>query len=97
MNEEMKSDNTLQCEEPVELTELFVQRRKTVTLWDTLTVQVIICILISLGFIAVNIFNNELAADFFDIYNNKLTDSGNPLAVFKTLIDLFKSVPLNNV
>ncbi|MGN0675198.1 MAG: hypothetical protein ACI4KG_05570 [Oscillospiraceae bacterium] len=97
MNDDLKSNNTLQNENPVELTELFIQRRKTVTLWDTLTVQAIICVIIALGFIAINIFNNEMAADIWDIYNNKLIDLENPIAAFNVFIDLFKSIPLNNV
>lgn len=88
MQENATSEEALQKGEPVELTELFVQRRKTVTLGDTLTVQLILCIALASAFVIVNIVNSDAAADIFHVYEKSTNSSVNLIGL---LIDFIGS------
>ncbi len=80
-----------QAEEPVELTELFIQKKKTVTFFDTLTIQAILCVATAIVFVVINIFNNDLAYDIYSLYSEKSLKESNIADTFRILIDLFKS------
>ncbi len=97
MQEDVTSPETLQEEKPVELTEMFIQKKKTVTLGDTLTLQAILCVLIAIGFVTVNIFNGSLAAEIFDIYKEKFCSDGNIIETIVSVADFLSTAPINNV
>ena len=61
--------------EPVELTELFVQKKKTVTLSDTITLQAILCVVISIIYIGINMLFPQIAAEMYDTYEYNAMDS----------------------
>lgn len=88
MQELLTSEETLQHDEPVELTELFVQRRKTVTLGDTLVVQTSICVALAAAFVIANIVNSDAAADIFQVYK---TSAGSGTNLIKLLADFIGS------
>lgn len=84
-------------EEPVELTELFVQKKKTVTLSDTITLQAILCVVISIIYIGINMLFPQIAAEMYDIYeynaNSEMNDY--PAAdVFKSVAEFMDSKPV---
>lgn len=81
--------------EPVELTELFVQKKKTVTFSDTVTIQLILCLIAAIAFVAVNIVNNELAYDIYAVYNEKISADGNISDTIRIIVDFFRSTPLS--
>lgn len=80
-----------QAEDPVELTELFVQKKKTVTFSDTLTIQAILCVAAAIVFVVINIFNNSLAYDIYSLYSEKSLKESNIADTFRILIDLLRS------
>ncbi|MBP1560824.1 MAG: hypothetical protein J6C96_06245 [Oscillospiraceae bacterium] len=88
MQELLTSEETLRHDEPVELTELFVQRRKIVTLGDTLVVQTSICVAMAAAFVIANIVNSDAAADIFQVYE---TTSGSSTNLIKLLADFIVS------
>ena len=95
MNDNMSSETALQNNEPIELTELFVQKRKTVTLLDTVTIQSILCVIAAILFVSVNIFNNGLAFDIYEIYWSKSTVQESIGDTFRVLLDFLRSTPLS--
>lgn len=95
MNNNVLSEITLQSNEPIELTELFVQKRKTVTLLDTVTIQAILCIVAAILFVSVNIFNNGLAFDIYEIYLEKSTVQESIADTFRVLLDFLRSTPIS--
>ncbi|MCH5349805.1 MAG: hypothetical protein J1E40_10825 [Oscillospiraceae bacterium] len=66
--------------------------RKT-GLKDILTVQAILCVLIAILFTALNIFNSDLAADIFEVYNEKSSVYGNIMDLVNAFIDFLGSTP----
>lgn len=76
MQENLTSTETLHQDETAVQTEQVEVDRSldmTVSFWDTLTLQAILCVLLALGFIAVNMVNGNLAADIFELYESKFT------------------------
>lgn len=70
---------------------------RTASFWDTLTLQAILCVLLSLGFIAVNIVNGNLAADIFELYESKFGSESTVVDVFAAIVDYLGTAPINNV
>lgn len=68
--------------------------RKKVTFLDIVAVQAIMCLAAAIAFVGINIWNSELAADIFEIYLEKNTDSGNISNVIKAIADFLQSTPL---
>ena len=68
--------------------------RKKVTFLDIVAVQAIMCLVAAIAFVGVNIFYPDLAADIFEIYLEKNTDSGNISNVIKVIADFLQSTPL---
>lgn len=85
--EEIVTENT---------TEITVIRKK-ITFLDIIAVQAIMCLVISIAFVGVNIFYPDLAADIFEIYLEKNTDSGNISNVIRVIADFLQSTPLGIV
>lgn len=77
-------------------TEITVIRKK-ITFLDIIAVQAIMCLVISIAFVGVNIFYPDLAADIFEIYIEKNTDSGNISNVIRVIADFLQSTPLGIV
>ncbi len=69
--------------------------RKKVTFLDIVAVQAIMCLVAAIAFVGINIWNSELAADIFEIYLVKNTDSGNISNVIRVIADFLQSTPLN--
>lgn len=69
--------------------------RKKVTFLDIVAVQAIMCLAAAIAFVGINIWNSELAADIFEIYLEKNTDSGNISNVIKVIADFLQSTPLS--
>lgn len=80
-----------QEEAPVELTELFIQKKKTVTFFDTLTIQAILCVAAAIVFVVINIFNNDLAYDIYSLYSEKSLKESNIADTFRIIIDFLRS------
>lgn len=99
MEENVLRNDTLQqtneSEEPVELTELFVQKKKTVTLGDIILFQAILCVIAAILFTALNIFNNELACEIYEFYSEKSSAAGNIEETFEMLHNMLKAVPIS--
>lgn len=71
--------------------------RKKVTFLDIIAVQAIMCLVVSIAFVGVNIFYPDLAAEIFEIYIEKNTDSGNISNTIKIIADFLQSTPLGIV
>ena len=69
--------------------------RKKVTFLDIVAVQAIMCLVAAIAFVGINIWNSELAADIFEVYIEKNTDSGNISNVIKVIADFLQSTPLS--
>lgn len=100
IKETVSSENTLQdqdkSEEITVLPEEFVYRKKkTVTFSDTVTIQAILCVIAAIAFISVNIFNNGLAYDIYELYSEKSTVQENISDTFRVLLDFLRSTPLS--
>ncbi len=70
-------------EEPVELTELFKDSRKTVTLADIITFQAILCVIISIVYIALNMMIPQTAVEIYNEFSvnySMETDSDNRIS-----------------
>ncbi|MBD5145076.1 MAG: hypothetical protein HDT21_04070 [Ruminococcus sp.] len=72
-------------------------KRKTVSFGDTLTLQAILCVLLAIGFVAVNILNGDMAADIFELYESKFNSESTVVEVFAAIADFLGSAPINNV
>lgn len=70
---------------------------KTVSFWDTVTLQAILCVLLAIGFVAVNILNGDMAADIFELYESKFNSESTVVEVFAAIADFLGSAPINNV
>ncbi|MDE5576059.1 MAG: hypothetical protein K2J11_01555 [Oscillospiraceae bacterium] len=70
---------------------------KNVSFGDTLTLQAILCVLLAIGFIAVNILNGDMAADIFELYENKFNSESTVVDLFAAIADFLGSAPINNV
>ncbi|MDE7278760.1 MAG: hypothetical protein K2N26_03430 [Oscillospiraceae bacterium] len=70
---------------------------RTTSFGDTLTLQAILCVLLALGFIAVNMINGNLAAEVFELYESKLSSESTVVDVFAAIVDFLGSAPINNV
>ncbi len=93
MNGIITDENSVRAEsEPVELTELFVQKKKAVTLSDTITIQAILCVTFAIAFIAVNIVNSDLAYEIFGACTEKCSDTGSIGDTLRIIADLLRSV-----
>lgn len=68
--------------------------RKKATFFDILAVQAIMCLAAAIAFVGINIWNSELAADIFELYLEKNTDSGNIENIIKVIADFLQSTPL---
>lgn len=68
--------------------------RKKVTFLDILAVQAIMCLAAAIAFVGINIWNSDLAADIFELYLEKNTDSGNIENIIKVIADFLQSTPL---
>jgi len=62
-------------EEPVELTELFSHYKKTVTLADTITFQLILLVIIAIVYVLINTFLPEISDDMYNIYVSQTHNS----------------------
>ncbi|MCD7730769.1 MAG: hypothetical protein LUI05_04650 [Oscillospiraceae bacterium] len=83
-------------EEPTELTELFPSERKTVTLADTITLQAIICVVISIGYLAVNMLFPQISQTLyseFKVNYNLETESAED--VFRAVSGFINSTPVD--
>lgn len=82
--------------EPQELTELFVTKRKTVTLADTMTLQAIICVALSIAYLAVNMFlpdiSEAICSEFELNYN---LEAERAEEVWGAISDFINSTPVN--
>lgn len=74
-----------------------VAYRKKVTFLDIIAVQAILCLVAAITFVGLNIFYPDLAADIFEIYLEKNTDSGNISNIIKVIADFLQSTPLGCV
>lgn len=97
MQENQESSEALQEEEPAELTEMVVRRKKAATFGDTLTVQAILCVLLALGFVIVNIVNGSFAAELLGVYESRLGSGGNVFDIIAAVADYLGTAPINNV
>ena len=70
---------------------------KNVSFGDTLTLQAILCVLLAIGFVAVNILNGDMAADIFELYKSKFNSESTVIEVFAAIADFLGSAPINNV
>ena len=99
MEENMLSTDALQqpdeSEEPIELTELFVQKKKAVTFGDIILFQAILCVIAAILFVVLNIFNNELACEIYEFYSEKSSAAGNIEETFEMLHNMLKAVPIS--
>ena len=94
--ENLSSNNTLQNKkESAEMPEIPVQKGKSATFLDTVTIQAILCVIAAIAFVAVNIFDNGLAYDIFGIYSEKSTVQENISGTFRMLLDFLSSTPLS--
>lgn len=78
-------------------TSVSVSKGKTVSFWDTLTLQAILCVLLAIGFVAVNVLNGDMAADIFELYESKFNSESTVIEVFAAIADFLGSAPINNV
>lgn len=78
-------------------TALSASKGKTVSFGDTLTLQMILCVLLAIGFVAVNILNGDMAADIFELYESKFNSESTVVEVFAAIADFLGSAPINNV
>ena len=84
------------AEEAVELTELFATKRKTVTLADTMTLQAIICVVLSIAYLAVNMFLPEISEALYSEFElNYNMEAESAEEVFKAISDFINSTPVN--
>lgn len=60
---------------------------------DIVTVQAILCVLLGIAFMAVNIFNSDLAADIFEVYSEKSSVYGSIMDLVSEFIDFLGSTP----
>lgn len=100
MQENLTSAETLHQDETAvqtEQVEVDPSLDRTVSFWDTLTLQAILCVLLALGFIAVNMVNGNLAADIFELYESKFTSDSTVVDVFAAIVDYLGTAPINNV
>lgn len=100
MQENLTSTETLHQDETAVQTEqeiVDVSVGRTASFWDTLTLQAILCVLLALGFIAVNMVNGNLAADIFELYESKFTSDSTVVDVFAAIVDYLGTAPINNV
>lgn len=100
MQENLTSTETLHQDETAVQTEqeiVDVSVGRTASFWDTLTLQAILCVLLALGFIAVNMVNGNLAADIFELYESKFTSGSTVVDVFAAIVDYLGTAPINNV
>lgn len=70
---------------------------RNVSFGDTLTLQAILCVLLAIGFIAVNILNGDMAADIFELYESKFNSESTVVEVFAAIADFLGTAPINNV
>lgn len=78
-------------------TALSESKGKTVSFGDTLTLQAILCVLLAIGFVAINILNGDMAADIFELYESKFNSESTVVEVFAAIADFLGSAPINNV
>ena len=90
--EKTSSGNALQIRD--ESVELSVNKGKSVTFLDTVTIQAILCVIAAIAFVAINIFDNGLAYDIFGIYSEKSSIQENISDTFRTLLDFLRSTPI---
>ncbi len=69
--------------------------RKRVTFLDIVAVQAIMCLVAAIAFVGINIFEPDLAADIFEVYLEKNTDSGNISNIINVITDFLQSTPLS--
>lgn len=93
---ENESEEKTAAEELVELTELFVTKRKTVTLADTITLQAIICVVLSIAYLAVNMLLPEISEALYSEFGlNYNMEAESAEDVFKAISDFINSTPVN--
>lgn len=100
MQENLTSAETLHQNETAVQTEqeiIDTSDVRTASFWDTLTLQAILCVLLALGFIAVNMVNGNLAADIFELYESKFSSDSTVVDVFSAIVDYLGTAPINNV
>ncbi|MCM1329262.1 MAG: hypothetical protein NC253_07445 [Ruminococcus sp.] len=84
------TENTeVKADEPIP-----VVRKKT-TFLDIIAVQAIMCLVAAIAFVTLNIFRSDLAADIFEIYLEKNTDTGNISRIVEIIADFLQSTPLS--
>lgn len=84
------------AEEAVELTELFATKRKTVTLADTMTLQAIICVVLSIAYLAVNMFLPEISEALYSEFElNYNMEAESAEDVWGAISDFINSTPVN--
>ncbi len=83
-------------EEPEELTEMFVQKRKTVTVSDIITMQAILCVVLSIAYMVVNIFFPGISEEIYNEYRINVragTNDGLMGELAEKVIEFINSTP----
>lgn len=96
MSENIETSENIEKDNAEAVAEITVIRKK-VTLLDIIAIQAIMCLVAAITFVGVNIFYPDLAADIFEVYTEKNTDSGNISEVVKVIADFLQSTPLGCV
>ena len=97
MQENLTSTEALHEDETAVQTDTGQSVGRTASFGDTLTLQAILCVLLALGFIAVNVVDGNLAADVFELYESKLGSESTIVDVFAAIVDFLGTAPINNV
>ena len=89
--------NNVAEEKPVELTELFKDNKKSVSLSDIVVFQAILCVAVSLVYVVMNIFLPESAVEMYEEftvnYTMEISEESN---VIDALADFINSSPADN-
>ena len=95
-NEISKQDAITEQGEGCELTELFATKRKTVTLADTITLQAIICVAVSIAYLAVNMLAPQLSVQLYNEFKlNYNMEAQSAESVFKAIEEFVNSTPVD--
>lgn len=96
-SEALRNEQTSAAVDKRAETALPESKEKNVSFGDTLTLQAILCVLLAIGFVAVNILNGDMAADIFELYESKFNSESTVVEVFAAIADFLGSAPINNV
>lgn len=96
MQENLTSPDTLQADNPAKPAEC-VRSEKKGSFGDTVILQTILCVVLAIGFVVVNILDNNLAADIFDAYKSKFVSDKNIFDIAFAIADYLGTAPINHV